>query len=78
MKINPRPCLSLLFLYGILPVSETPSAGLRLPDIISQASASTLQASTVKVVQIPTATAMVSIGSMMFSSMKTISLPLVE
>ena len=65
------PLLSLTVLYGFQPVSETPSAGIRLPDTIVQASAIHLQAATVTGVQMATATATVIIGSMVFSSLNT-------
>ena len=56
-------------MYGFQPVSETPSAGIRLPDAIFQASASHLHATKVIGVQMATVTAMVSMGSMVFSSL---------
>jgi hypothetical protein len=46
-----------------------PLAGIRLPDAIFQASAIHLHATQVIGVQIATAIAMVSIGSMVFSSL---------
>ena len=65
------PLLSLRVLYGFQPVSETPSAGIRLPDAIVQSSAIHLHATTVIGVQMATVTAMASIGSMVFSSLNT-------
>ena len=58
-------------LYGFQPVSEMPSAGIRLADVIVQASAIHLHATTVIGDQMATVTAMASIGSMVFSSLNT-------
>ena len=38
-NINAPPAFPLRVLYGFQPVSETPLAGIRLPDAIVQASA---------------------------------------
>ena len=58
-------------LYGFQPVLETPLAGIRLPDAIVQALAIHLHATTVIGVQKAMVTAMVSNGSIVFSSLST-------
>ena len=65
------PFLPLWVSYGFQPVSKTPLASIRVPDAIFQASATHLHAVTVMGVQIATATAKVSIGRMVFSSLNT-------
>ena len=65
------PCSPMRVLYGFQPVSETPSAGIRLPDVIVQASAIHLHSTTLIGVQMATVTAMVSLGCLVFSSLST-------
>ena len=57
-------------MYVFQTVSETPSAAIRLPDASFRHQLH-LQAATVTGVQMTTVNAMVSIGSIMFSSLNT-------